>query len=190
MFTVTDALTLIQSHGLWLLAPFAVVEGPIVTVIAAYLARLGYMPLIGVYAVCVLGDLIGDALFYGLGRYGPAILPARWQARLGLTQARKLALGDHFAEKGGRTLLFGKWTHTAGMPILIASGMGHMNFAAYMGFNLIGTLPKTLLFVGLGYYIGHAYAAIDTYIYRVSLLLMVALLGCAAIYLHKSWRKA
>ena len=190
MFTLDAALQLIQSHGLWLLAPFAVIEGPIVTVIAAYLARLGFMPLIGVYVVCVLGDLIGDALFYALGRFGPRILSDRWQSRLGMTQARKLALGDHFAEKGGRTLLFGKWTHTAGMPIMVASGMGHMNFLAYMGFNLIGTLPKTLLLVALGYYIGHAYVLIDTYIYRASLLLLVVILAVAAGLLHRHWRKA
>jgi membrane protein DedA with SNARE-associated domain len=190
VFTLDAALALIQSHGLWLLVPFAIIEGPIVTVIAAYLARLGYMDLAGVYVVCVLGDLIGDALFYGLGRYGPRILSDHWQTRLGMTQARKLALGDHFAEKGGRTLLFGKWTHTAGMPIMVASGMGHMNFTAYMGFNLVGTLPKTLLFVTLGYYIGHAYAMIDTYIYRVSLLLLVVVLGTAAIYARNHWRKA
>jgi membrane protein DedA with SNARE-associated domain len=188
LFTLDAALQLIQSHGLWLLVPFAVIEGPIVTVIAAYLARLGYMPVTGVFLVCVLGDLIGDALYYSLGRFGPRILSERWQARLGMTAARKLALGAHFNEKGGRTLLFGKWTHSAGLPIMIASGMGHMNFWAYMGYNLLGTVPKTLLFTALGYYIGHAYASIDTYIYRVSLLLLVVVVA-VAIYLFRNHRR-
>jgi membrane protein DedA with SNARE-associated domain len=182
-------MQLIQSHGLWVLAPFAILEGPIVTVIAAYLARLGYMPVMGVYAVCVLGDLIGDAALYGLGRAGPQVLPERWQARLGINLARKAALENHFAEKGGRTLLFGKWTHSAGMPILIASGAARMNFAAYMGWNLLGTLPKTLLFVVIGYFIGHAYTSIDTYIYRISLLLTAVILAVVGLWLHKRWRK-
>ncbi len=177
MFTLDHALQLIQSHGLWLLAPFAVIEGPIVTVIAAYLARLGYMSLPGVYLVCVLGDLIGDALYYAIGRFGPAILNDRWQARLGMTAARKLTLGEHFADKGGRTLLFGKWTHSAGLPIMFASGMARMNFTQYMWYNLIGTIPKSAVFVALGYFIGDAYASIDTYIYRISLLLLVVVLA-------------
>ncbi|MEO8243620.1 MAG: VTT domain-containing protein [bacterium] len=188
MFTLDSALQLIQAHGLWLLAPFAVLEGPIVTVIGAYLARLGYMPIVGVYLVCILGDLIGDAFYYSLGRFGPRILSERWQNRLGMTNARKLTLTEHFADKGGRTLLFGKWTHSAGLPIMIASGMGRMNFTAYMAYNLLGTIPKTLLFVALGYFLGHAYASIDTYIYRISLILLVAVLGLA-IYLYLRARK-
>ena len=174
-------MQLIQSYGLWILAPFAIIEGPIVTVIAAYLARMGYMSVAGVYLVCVLGDLVGDGLYYAIGRYGMNILPLRWLNRLGLTEARKLALGEHFAAKGGRTLLFGKWTHSTGLPIMLASGMAHMNFASYLGYNLIGTIPKTALFMALGYFIGHAYASIDTYIARVSLALLAAAL-VAALY--------
>ena len=53
--TQDAVLTLMQGHGLWLVGPMAVIEGPIVTVIAAYLAKLGYMNIWAVYAVCVLG---------------------------------------------------------------------------------------------------------------------------------------
>ncbi len=184
MITLDSALQLLQSHGLWLLAPFSILEGPIVTVIGAYLARLGYMPVVGVYLVCIMGDLIGDAFYYGLGRFGPQILSERWQTRLGMTAARKLSLGNHFAEKGGRTLLFGKWTHSAGLPIMIASGMGHMNFLSYMWYNFVGTVPKTLVFVILGYFLGHAYASIDAYIYRISLVLLAVVI-VVGIWLYR-----
>ena len=190
MLTSDVALHLIQSYGLFLLAPLAVVEGPIVTVLAAYLARLGYMDIIGVYLVCVLGDLIGDAWLYGLGRAGPNLISPRWQARFGISEARLIALSDHFANKGGRTLLFGKWTHSAGMPILIASGAARMNFATYMGYNLLGTLPKTLVFVLIGYFIGSAYVSINTYIYRVSLVLLVTVLAVGIAFLQRRRRSA
>lgn len=189
MVTLDSALQLIQSHGLLILAPISVLEGPIVTVIAAYLAKLGYMPVLGVYLVCVLGDLVGDAILYWLGRFGPRFLPGRWQVRLGITRARKTALEEHFAEKGGRTLLFGKWTHSAGMPIMLASGAGKMPFGPYMFWNLVGTLPKTLVFVLIGYFIGQAYGLIDTYLYRFTLLMLVVIAG-AAIYLVQRRRKS
>lgn len=189
MFTLDSALQLIQSHGLWLVAPFAVIEGPIVTVIAAYLARLGYMSLSGVYIVCVLSDLVGDALYYGIGRAGPKFLPERWQNRLGLTEARKISLGEHFAEQGGKTILFGKWTHSVGLPIMIASGMARMNFASYMAYNLIGTIPKTAIFMAIGYFIGHAYASIDNYIFRLSLFLLVGVIAIGGFLLQRRLRK-
>lgn len=171
--TQEAVLALMQDHGLWLVGPMAIIEGPIVTVIAAYLAKLGYMTLLGVYLVCVLGDLIGDALYYWIGRSGPAILPERWLTKLGMTDARQMALQDHFAEKGGRTLLFGKFTHSTGLPIMLASGAARMNFTLYMWYNFIGSIPKTAVFVAIGWFLGSAYTAIDTWIFRVSLALVV-----------------
>jgi membrane protein DedA with SNARE-associated domain len=174
VFTLDNLLQLIQSHGLWLLVPFAIIEGPIVTVIAAYLAHLGYLNVWAVYAVCLISDLVGDAMYYGIGRLGPRFLPAAWLDRIGLSQARQIALSGHFTAKGGRTLLIGKWTHSTGLPIMLASGLARMNFAVYMWYNLLGSVPKTALFVLLGYFIGAAYASIDTYIARISLVLLAA----------------
>lgn len=180
-------MALIQAHGLWILAPFTVLEGPIVTILAAYLAQRGFMPVIGVYLVCIAGDLVGDALLYALGRFGAGRLPARVTRFLGMTQARQLALSAHFTERGGRSILFGKWTHSAGAPILIAAGMARMQFAPYLWFNLLGTVPKTLVLVLVGYYFGAAYGVIDTYIYRGSLMLLaLVVLGGGLLW----WRRA
>ena len=174
--TQADVLQMMQNHGLWLVGPMAIIEGPIVTVIAAYLAKLGYMTLLGVYLVCMLGDLVGDAMYYWIGRAGPAVLPERWLARLGVTAARQMALKGHFAKNGGRTLLLGKLTHSAGLPIMLASGAARMNFSLYMWYNVLGTIPKTALFVAVGWYLGSAYTAIDHWIWRASagLILVVA----------------
>jgi membrane protein DedA with SNARE-associated domain len=172
--TQDAVLALMQDHGLWLVGPMAIIEGPIVTVIAAYLAKLGYMTVLGVYLVCLVGDLVGDGLYYWIGRLGPALMPDRWLAKLGMTEARTLALEGHFADKGGRTLLIGKWTHSAGLPIMLASGAARMNFAAYMWYNLIGSIPKTAFFTAIGWFIGSAYSAIDTWIWRGSLVIVLA----------------
>lgn len=179
-------MALIQGYGLWILAPFAIIEGPIATVLAAYLAHEGYMNLTSVFAVCVAGDLIGDALLYLVGRYGAGRLPVGITQRLGMTEARKLAMTQHFNVKGGRTLMFAKITHSAGLPILIASGMAKMNGTLYMWYNLMGTLPKTAILVLIGYYFGAAYGLIDTYIYRISLVLLVLLFLGGSYYI---WRR-
>lgn len=179
-------LALIQGYGLWILAPFAIIEGPIATVLAAYLAHEGYMNVVAVFVVCVAGDLIGDALLYLVGRYGAGRLPPAITQRLGMTQARKLALTQHFTAKGGRTLMFAKITHSAGLPILIASGMARMNFTLYMWYNLLGTLPKTAFLVLIGYYFGAAYGLIDAYIYRISLALLFLVIVGGGYYM---WRR-
>ena len=184
--TLEGIQLLMQSHGLWVVGPLAVLEGPIVTVLAGWLSKSGYMALWAVYLVCVLGDLIGDALYYWIGRAGPKLLPDRWLAKLGMGEARQLALSQHFAEKGGRTLLFGKFTHSTGLPIMLASGAARMDFWAYMFWNLVGSLPKSALFVGLGWMLGSAYAAADGWIWKGSLALgVIGVLTVALLWRRK-----
>lgn len=185
MFGAEAVLLLLKAHGLALVAPLAVLEGPIVTVIAAYLASLAYLDVRLVYVVVVLADLVGDSLLYGIGWRGPGALPGRWRRRFGVTEARMAALAGHFREQGGRTLVLGKITHSAGVVVLIAAGAARMPFWRFLGFNLVATLPKSLLFVVLGYTLGRAYSAIDGWIFRASfalLLLTVAMVAAWFFY--------
>ena len=96
-----------------------------------------------------------------------------------------MALTAHFAEKGAKTLLFGKFTHSTGLPIMLASGAARMDFRAYMLWNFIGTVPKSAVFVGLGWVLGSAYAAADTWIWRGSLAL--GLVGLLVVFWM--WRR-
>lgn len=185
MVTLDAVIQLIQTHGLVLLAPLSVLEGPIVTVIAGYLASLGLLPAGGALAVVILGDLVGDALLYLAGRKGIKRMPQRWRDRLGLNAARIEALSDHFGARGGRTLVIGKLTHSAGAAILVAAGAARMPVAAFLGWNLVATLPKSAAFLALGYGFGAAYAQIDAWIVRVSFVLLVLLVAAGAFW----WRR-
>ncbi len=176
MPSLDAALHLLQAHGLVLVFLLAMVEGPIVTVLAAYLARLGNMDIVAVFVVVVLADLVGDAVLYVVGRYGHGWLPQRWRARLGLDKKRQDMLDDHFRQSGGRTLLIGKLTHSAGMLVLLAAGASRMRFGPFLLYNLLGTLPKSLFFLLIGYTLGYAYTAIDSYIFRASLTILVLIL--------------
>lgn len=183
--TQAEIIALIQAHGLWLLAPLAVIEGPIVTIGAGWLSKAGILAVLPVYLVCLAGDLVGDAIWYWVGRLGPKVLPARWWMRLGMTRARRFALAGHFAEKGGSTLLFGKLTHTTGLPIMLAAGMARMKFGAYMGWSLVGSLPKTAVLVALGWFLGQAMGTVDQWLWRVT----VALGVLGGLTLWWMWRR-
>ena len=183
--SIATLTTLIQTDGLKLLLPLAVVEGPIVSVVAGWLARLGLLPLGWAYGVLVLGDLIGDALHYAVGRSGARILPARWRARLGLDDPASGQLARHFGENGGRTLVVAKLTHSLGFAALIAAGAARMPLPAFLWYNLVATLPKSLAFLMLGYGLGHASALIDSWIWRVSLVLLVVSVGVVVWFFRR-----
>ena len=57
-----DIAALVTAYGLIVLTPLAIVEGPIVTIIAASLAGQGLLSLKAVFVCVVLADLVGDSL--------------------------------------------------------------------------------------------------------------------------------
>lgn len=185
MIELDGVIDLLRVYGLWLLAPVSVLEGPIVTVIAGYLASLSILNAAAVYVIVVIGDLVGDAILYRVGRHGLGRLPPRWRRRLGLNEDRIAALTDHFWLHGGRTVVLGKLTHSAGAAIQVAAGAARMPFGPYMGYNLLATLPKSAAFLALGYVFGSAYAQIDVWIFRVSLIVLALMAVAGVIW----WRR-
>ena len=191
MPTLDGALQLLQAHGLLLLFPLAMLEGPIVTVLAAYLARLGHMDLVAIFLVVVVADLVGDALLYYVGRLSHGSMSPRWRARLGLDAGRQAALEEHFRHSGGRTLIIGKVTHSAGFLVLLAAGGARMPFGRFLLYNLIGTVPKCLFFMVIGYTLGAAYSSIDSWIARATILIgAVLLLGGLFWFVRRRSRRA
>jgi membrane protein DedA with SNARE-associated domain len=185
MIALDFLVNLVQAHPFLFLFPLAVVEGPIVTVVAAWLLRDNLWNLAAVYAICVLADLVGDAVLYALGRRAHALSP-RWQQRLGLTTDRLGQLNAHFDSHGPTTLAIGKLTHSAGFAVLLAAGASRMPFGRFLGWNLLATLPKTLAFLLIGYAFGAAYGTVDSWIFRVSLILMALItVLCIVWLLHK-----
>ncbi len=185
MFTTDAVMQMIQTHGLWLIFALAIIEGPIVTVIAAYVAGLSTLNIYVVFWVLVVADLVGDLILYMVGRFGRGWIPQSWQKKLGFNGHRQDRLDSHFQRQGGRTLIIGKLTHSAGMFVLMASGASRMPVARFLFFNFIATLPKTLFFLMIGYSLGYAYKSIDSYIYRASLIVLVLLVVGGVIWIYR-----
>lgn len=161
----------IADYGYAALFAASMLEGPIATVIGAFLASQGLLELSGVYATVVLGDLSGDLLYYGIGRLGRR----RWRGVFSLRRQRHLAALQAYLHKhAGKTLLVGKLTHAAGFLVLLAAGASRIPLQRFLGYNLLGTLLKSAAFALLGYFAGAAYHRIDTYLWLAS---------CAAISL-------
>jgi membrane-associated protein len=175
MTEADQILALIQSHGLIVLTILSVLEGPVVTVIAAWLASTGVLSLSGVFLCVVLGDLIGDVLLYLVGRYGPGFLPQRLVRRIGLHPRRVAPLLRSFRDNGPRLLVIGKLTHAAGFAVLIAAGVARIPVATFLAVNLLATVPKCMVLVALGFLAGSAFAAIGQWLF-IGSVLVVALI--------------
>lgn len=180
--TEAEIGALIRDWGLIILAPLAVLEGPIVAIVSGYLSRAGLLMLPQAMVVLVLADLLGDVVLYMLGRRGRAGAALPWLARFGVTRRRLARVLRAFRARGGRILVLGKLTHSAGFAVLLAAGMARMPFARFLALNLLATLPKVAAFLWLGWWFGAVSSGrIGNWLLGGSLLVVVCV-GVALIF--------
>jgi membrane protein DedA with SNARE-associated domain len=178
-----------------LLFPVLVFEGPITTVIAGFLASLGTLSFAFTYVLAVVADLVGDTLYYAVGRYGIQRRVDRWAGYLWISPQQIDRLKGQFGRHAGKTLLTAKMTHGVGGLVLVSAGAAGIPYPTFLWFNALGTLPKSLALLLVGYYFGYEYHAINAYLESIALItigvvLIASLVACIYYYCRRSERTA
>jgi len=189
MPTLDAVQEIIAQHGYTLFFLLAIVEGPIVTVIAAFLAVQGYLNVVIVYIIAIAADLVGDVALYLIGRFANATFISRWGPKFGAGPEQIERLKAHFRSHGGKTLVIGKLTHSVGFVVLLGAGASSMRIGPFIWYNVLGTIPKSLLFVLMGYFFGFYFKAIDSYLARFSIVVFALAVLVAVYWLARAWRK-
>jgi membrane-associated protein len=182
MILGADLSQLLSTYGIFALVPLTVVEGPIATVVAAYLAKLSLLDPVAVFFCAMLGDAIGDALLYACGRY---LRPGRWPVvgrRLRIPRRTLVPLVRAIRRHGVKLLVVGKLTQGAGYAALAAAGAARLNFSLFMITNVVAGLPKVLLFMAIGYAFGSAQERVGNWIFFGSLILCLPVLVAGVLY--------
>lgn len=161
--TLGDLSGFLSTYGLALLLPLAVVEGPVVSVLAGILCSQNVLNWYWVLPVLVLGDLIGDLIYYAIGRFSHARLQ-RLAVRLGVPIHRTQAWDTRVAAHTTRMLLIGKWTHAVGALVLVTAGAVPVGLGRFLLVNMLATIPKSMLLLAVGEFVGpYAVAFFDRF---------------------------
>jgi membrane protein DedA with SNARE-associated domain len=183
MFTAVHLVALLATYTYAVLFPLTVVEGPIITILAGYLASLGYVNPFLVYAIVVAGDMTGDLAWYAAGRWGRQRYTGKWSKYVGITPERLLRIEKHFESHSGKTLVLGKLTQAVGALVLVGAGAAGVRPRRFIVFNLLATLPKSLALLLFGYYFGKAYGHAGSVLNYVALGTIALAVLAAMIYL-------
>ena len=185
-------LVLFEHYKYLLIFPVAVFEGPIISVISGFLVSLRFINGFAIYFILVLGDVAGDSLHYFAGRYASRI---EWIKKLthffGYNENSQKFLEKHFEKHRGKTFLLAKVSHGLGGAVQVASGIARVDYFEFLLFNFIGTLPKALILMLIGFYAGSSYVKINSYLSSIGFVTVgiVAALIVGYIMLNKSARK-
>lgn len=175
MFSLTPEhiFTLVQTYGYEIILPTTIIAGPIVAIMGGYLASLGDLNIFSVFFALLIGDVIGDTMYYALGKWGRYGFIKRFGKYFFLPEEKIKHLEIYFQRHDWKILFFGK-TQPIGSAILVAAGVANMPYAPFMAYNIISSIPKIIFLEIIGYYFGNAYG-------QVQHLLNVAAIGSVMI---------
>lgn len=163
--SLSDIVTILEEYTYWLIFPLAIFEGPIIIIIAGFLAYLGTLNFFIAYTVVTAADILGDCLYYSIGRFWRSSTRIKKIGYfLGYSDKSEEFLENHFKKHKMKTFLVAKFAHGVGATVQIASGIAKVNFAEFVGYSILGTIPKVLILFTFGFYAGQSYAKIDGYL--------------------------
>lgn len=154
----------LSDYGYWILLPLMIMEGPIVTLIAAFMASVGVFDVWIVLILSVAGDLIGDVIFYGIGRRWGMPFVDRYGKYFGISHKIVFRMEKFFIRHGGKTIFLVKSTTGLCWATFIAAGIIKMLFRKFLFYSLIGGLVWSGALVAVGYFFGYLYEQIAQYI--------------------------
>ena len=158
---------LVQSLPGWgypIMLLLMILEGPIITMTAAFLASLDLFNAWAVLGLSILGDIIGDIILYIIGYTGgrPALAKARKLFKVKKSSVTKLE--KRFEKSGAKIIFLVKITTGLSFVTFILAGIVRMNFARFLLYSFLGGIIWSGLLVALGYFFGFAAEQIEQYI--------------------------
>jgi len=183
-------ITLLTHYKYLILFPLAIVEGPIIAIIAGFLCTNGFMNPLLVFPIIVLGDMIGDSLLYSLGRWGMPTFFRKIGHRLGLTPERVDRARVYFDANPEKTISLSKITLGIGVAGIYIAGNAKIPYPKFIRICGVTSMIQYFVYLGIGLTFGHAYLLINHYLnYIASFFIVTALVILLFFYLKSMLKK-
>lgn len=179
--TAVSLLSLGQIPAYILIFLIMVIEGPLITMSAAFAASSGYLNIWIVLLLSFFADLVGDSLNYALGHYGRKNLLEKYNHIFKIKASTLRRVEKHFKKHLGKTLFLIKMTPLA-VPGLILAGTGRVPLKKYIKWCSIIILPRTIFFTSIGYFFGVLINSVLKYYKATGYFLLVLIVIFILIY--------
>lgn len=158
-----SAMLFVQSHGYFLIFLVMVLEGPLITMAAAFAASMGIFSIQIIFLLSLLGDLVGDGIHYFIGHSTRRVVMEKYDLKFGLSKKRIKKLEKGLREHFGKYLFLIKFTPILTTPGLLLTGTMRVPIKKFIFYSFLITLPRTIFFTLTGYYLGVALSKVIRY---------------------------
>jgi membrane-associated protein len=183
-------ISALSQYKYLILFPLSIVEGPIVIVIAGFLCSCGILNPLFVFPIIVIGDMIGDFIYYSLGRWSQRRFLEKLINRLGVQQGKLESVRIFFQGNPGKTILFSKIFLGVGILGLVMAGNAKLPFRIFLRMCLIVTLAQSAVYLSIGLLFGQAFIQINQYLNWLAATGIISFLAILVFLGIRSLRKA
>lgn len=151
-----------------------ILEGPIVTMIAAFLASLGYFNVFIVFILSMTGDVVGDIALYYIGYFGGHRILLKVEKFLKIKESIVEKLRNKFHTNGAKIIFYVKATTGLCYITFILAGTLRMKISKFIKYSVLGGLVWSTFLVIAGYFFGYAAEQISEYIQYAGYIIFTA----------------
>lgn len=141
-------MSFIHQHIYLFLFVLTITEWPITSFVSAWFAAQGILRIEYIIGLAILWDLIGDVIFYVIGRFFHKI---RFIKRFHQYMTQRNILKTIYTRSPFFYFLIVKITPYLAMPSLISLGIKKTNFRVYMKYSLIMSIIVKAIYITAGY---------------------------------------
>lgn len=151
---------------------FAFAEGPFLSLIFGVLIQLDYFRFLPVYAALMIGDLIGDVVWYYIGfLYGSRFIK-RFGKYFAIDEKSIEKVKNIFHIHKHPILFISKITNGFGFALatLMTAGMVELPFSRYIAINILGQFVWTGFLLSVGYFFGNLYIQVNAILGKIAII--------------------
>ena len=176
-------------YGYWVILPLMVIEGPVSTLMAAVLASLGAFNVWLVLIFSILGDVIGDILFYVAGYFWGMPFVNKIGKYIGIREKTIRRMERYFENHGGKIIFTVKSTTGICWATFVAAGIVKMSFWRFLKYSILGGIVWSGFLVAMGYFYGYMWREIKQYIEWAGWLIMgLVLISLIGMNIYKNYK--
>lgn len=188
-FSDPHVLAQVKMIGYPLMFLIMILEGPIMTILAAFAASLGIFNVYVVLFLSMAGDVVGDVILYAIGYHGGARMLEKAEKILKVKAEIVRHLERLFLKHGKKTIFAVKSTTGLCWITFIAAGTVRMKFWDFLYASFSGGIVWSGFLVASGYFFGYAFRQINQYIKYAGVLIFVSVVAFyAAIVIYKKYK--
>ncbi len=176
-------LKYLSAYGYIALVPLAMLEGPIIALVAGFMVYLGVFSFIPAYLIMLLGDFVPDSAYYAIGYYGKKDkLITKYDTKSKLISRHFGYIEKLWHGHTMKTMFVSKLAYGFSIPLLVTAGLVRLPYKKFIWQALIVTLFQYGLLMTIGYFLGQSYMSAAPYVKNIEIIIAVVAVLVIVLY--------